>query len=45
MNQKIVCQRGRCIEDEFTETEFDYIFEPKNIVDQIQKDLLKNMMN
>jgi len=45
MNQKIICKKGRCYEDESIETEFDSLFEETNIVNQIQKDLWNNMMN
>jgi hypothetical protein len=45
MNQKIICQRGKCIEEDTIETEMDAIFDSKNIVDQIQRDLLQNMIN
>lgn len=44
MNQKIVCQKGMCFEEGTFETEFDTLFDKTNIVDQIQKDLLKNMV-
>jgi len=44
MNQKIVCQKGTCIEDGTFETEFDTLFESTNIVEQIQKDLTKNIL-
>ena len=44
MNQKIVCQKGTCIEDGTLETEFDTLFDKTNIVEQIQKDILKNMV-
>ncbi len=45
MNQKIVCQKGRCIEEGSIETQFDSMFDSNNIVDQIQRDLLKHMIN
>ncbi len=44
MNQKIVCQKGTCFEDETIETEFDSLFDKKNIVEQIQLDLLNNII-
>lgn len=44
MNQKIICQRGKCVEGGSVETELDSMFDPTNIVDQIQRDLMRNMI-
>jgi hypothetical protein len=42
--QNIICQKGKCFEEESIETEFDNLFDDSKIVDQIQKDLLRNVM-
>ncbi len=44
MRQEIICQKGKCFEAGTIGTEFDSIFDKKNIVEQIQLDLIKNMM-
>lgn len=45
MPQKIICQKGRCYEEDSIETEFDNMFDSENIVHQIQKDLVRNMIS
>lgn len=42
--EQIICQKGKCFETESIETELDSLFDDSNIVDQIQKDLMKNAM-
>jgi|ETNmetMinimDraft_2_1059921.scaffolds.fasta_scaffold252304_1 hypothetical protein len=43
MRQKIVCNKGKCVESNTVESEFDSLFDKTNVVDQIQRDLLKGM--
>ncbi|MDP7140974.1 MAG: hypothetical protein QF362_00565 [Candidatus Woesearchaeota archaeon] len=44
MNQKIICRKGKCYEEDSMETKFDNMFDYTNIVDQIQHDLWKYTM-
>jgi len=44
MKQKIVCNKGRCNEIDTIESEFDSLFSNRNIVEKIQRDLIKNML-
>lgn len=44
MNQKIVCRMGTCFEEGTWETEFDSIFDKTNIVEQIRRDIIMNMV-
>ena len=45
MEQKIMCQSGKCFDADTLETEFDNLFDDSNIVEQIQHDLLKESIN
>jgi hypothetical protein len=44
MKQKIMCQKGRCYEEDTLETQFDSLFDDSNIVEQIQHDIMNYMM-
>ncbi|MEA2036809.1 MAG: hypothetical protein U9O94_04835 [Nanoarchaeota archaeon] len=43
MNQEIICQKGKCFEAETAESNMNSLFDDVNIVDQIQKDLFKDI--
>ena len=42
--QKIICGKGRCMEEGTIESEFATIHDKSNIVDKIEMDLLKKMI-
>lgn len=44
MRQQIICQKGSCHEEGNIKTEFDSLFDKTNIVEQIQRDLLKGAL-
>ena len=44
MSKQIICQKGKCYEEDSIETELDSLFDDTNIVDKIQHDLLKRMI-
>jgi len=44
MKQEIVCNHGKCSEVGTIESEFDSLFSGSNIVEKIQRDLIKNML-
>jgi len=41
MKQEIICQKGQCFETNTIETELDSLFDGNNIVEEIQRDLIK----
>ena len=45
MKQEVICQQGKCFETESLDSEFDEMFDDTNMVDTIQRDMLKRMMS
>ena len=44
MDQEIKCRKGKCIDKNSIDSELDSVYSDKSIVNDIEKDLLKDLL-